>query len=372
MSDQSTKNLKLVLATEKQIEHQDLLNSEQWRGALSQEAYLRREKYLLTKGIAANSGLTAWVLVDADAKPEEQEVYAGCETLRKRALVSYGGRVEDTTAYGICSVFTPRNHRGKKYGARMMHDLGKKLKTFENGSLFTALYSDIGKTFYAKEGWKPYPSSHISLQPEYSAHLLETLDSVLTPLEEKDLPHFCELDEKLLRERLAREQSTTVAFVPDLDIISWQHAREDFVANEIYHKKPTVRGAVARVGGQRVWAIFSRFWYNEDPKQRKENTLHILRLVIENEDAISTNSGDIIAAITAILRVAQHEAYEWNSETVELWNPRDVTLQAVKRLSGEAELVHRESESIASLKWYGDEALEDGLVWMENEKYGWC
>lgn len=83
-----------------------------------------------------------------------------------------------------------------------------------------------------------------------------------------------------------------------------------------------------------------------------------------------------IPAIAALFRFAREEARQWNMADVEIWNPSELTVKAVKSLDPEAEVVHRDKESIASLMWYG-ERPNDGPVtnyvdWLANEKYGWC
>lgn len=366
-------SLILINPSQAQIDYQNVQNSAAFHGALSQEAYERREKHLITKGIAANGGLKSWALVDA-SRPDEKVILAGCETLRKRALVSRNGKVEEVIAYGIASVFTPPANRGKKYASTMMWKLSASLQGLEDQSLFSVLYSDIGKDFYAKKGWKPFPSSHISLPPEHAPGLVDSLDGVLQPLEAGDLPALCDLDEKLVRRKLERHTgSTAVALIPDHKTIEWLQAREDFVANELYKQVVPVKGAMATVGGNRVWAIWVRMWYNEDIKEREGNTMHILRLVVENDEGKSDSyTGDQMAGISAVLRLAQHEASAWNVESVELWNPEQRMVKVVQQLDSSAKVVQRDAESIASLQWYGDKAEQDSLVWMENEKYGWC
>ena len=51
-----------------------------------------------------------------------------------------------------------------------------------------------------------------------------------------DLANLCDLDEKLLHRRLTkwRGPNTAVALVCDYPTIQWHHAREEFVANELY------------------------------------------------------------------------------------------------------------------------------------------
>lgn len=141
--------LDIVQPSQQEIQHQLSHNGTAWRGALSFDAYLRRENFLSSQGIAKDSGLTSWILVDKAAPASERVVLAGCETLRKRALVSRQGQVSEVVCHGVCSVFTPDSFRGRGYAGRMIAELGKKLKTWQIKDnvpcLLSVLYSDIGK-----------------------------------------------------------------------------------------------------------------------------------------------------------------------------------------------------------------------------------
>lgn len=124
-------------------------------------------------------------------------------------------------------------------------------------------------------------------------------------------------------------------------------------------------------------------FYNPDPSATKENTLHILRLVVEEHGLFNLEGGsndvdlkEYIPAITALFALARKEATAWNMEDVQIWNPTDVTVAAVRALDSEAQVVDRDVESIASLMWYGEKVKEgpvNGWIdWLGNEKYGWC
>jgi hypothetical protein len=132
-------------------------------------------------------------------------------------------------------------------------------------------------------------------------------------------------------------------------------------------------------------------WYNSNPDEAKGNTLHILRLVIEDGNWEETANGytnghshghtngnstqhSHDAAIAALLRIAQREAEEWKMEHVEMWAPSQVALAAAQRLDPSAKVIDRDTESIASLQWYPehDGSVADKIDWVGNEKYGWC
>lgn len=58
---------------------------------------------------------------------------------------------------------------------------------------------------------------------------------------------------------------------------------------------------------------------------------------------------------------------------VEFWNPTPLLQKAVALVDPKAELVHREKESIASLRWTGEQqGLGKDVEWWLNEKYTWC
>lgn len=202
-----------------------------------------------------------------------------------------------------------------------------------------------------------------------------------------DLADVCATDERLLRRRMSQLESTDkycVALLPDIRTLKWHHAREDFVSNELYKKKPDIKGAfVVLENGDHVWCYWTRVWTT--PQEKQGNTLHILRLVIGNEqdadfkpaseDGVSKARDSMTAkAIAALLAAAQSEATKWDMEEVEVWNPTSMTLAAAQILEPKSAIVHRKKESIASLQWYGDqpELPLEHVDWICNEKYGWC
>lgn len=207
------------------------------------------------------------------------------------------------------------------------------------------------------------------------------------PLYAEDIPELCDLDVSLLSrsfESRPKGSNTAVALLPDLETIRWAHAREEFVGTELHGNIPKVKGAV--VGsekGKRVWCFWTRMWYNKNPAEAKGNTLHILRLVIEDsaweqitgrqEDGISEDY-KYDASIAALMALAQREAEDWKMEHVEIWNPTQTTIRAAQRLDPNSMVIHRDGESIASLQWFPehDGPMAEKVDWVGNEKYGWC
>ena len=149
LPDKNSPHVRLVVATPEELLAQTTANSVEWKGILpSVESYNRREAVLINQDLTRDGGLTPWLLV-YDPPDGPRQVLCGCESLRKRALISDGGYTSDLVAHGIAGVFCPPPNRGKGYAGRMMAELGKVLETWQippgQKHTFSVLYSDIGK-----------------------------------------------------------------------------------------------------------------------------------------------------------------------------------------------------------------------------------
>jgi hypothetical protein len=113
----------------------------------------------------------------------------------------------------------------------MLDLLGDKLKTWQTDNkscFFSILYSDIGKSFYSKHGWHPYPSKHITFSPsqmDVSTNLAEKIGPSSSIWES-----LCEIDEHDIRLELSTKSTKAqVSLIPDYDTVRWHHLREDFI-----------------------------------------------------------------------------------------------------------------------------------------------
>jgi hypothetical protein len=253
----------------------------------------------------------------------------------------------------------------------MMREVGVRLRGWQAGnnggqSLFSVLYSDIGRTFYARHGWAAFESSHVAFKPAEGA-LAE--GQVARAIGYHDLAELCAVDERLLRADLARRRDgkTHVALLPELDNLLWHLMREDYMTKSIFGRTPTVRGAVAGEPGKRVWAVWMRGYYG-GLKKKEGNTLHILRVVVEDPEQPDE---ELVAGFRSIVQIAQHEAAEWKTQDVQMWNPTPKIRGLVEKCGVEFDFVNRDKDSIASLRWYGEEPTAE-LDWVANEKFAWC
>lgn len=260
-----------------------------------------------------------------------------------------------------------------------MRELAEILRTFQaetTKSIGSVLYSDIGKKFYADLGWHPFPiNTHIELDP--SAVLGEPR---ATQVLSRDLERLCGEDEGMIRKELTSASPNgkiRMMLVPDLDHMLWHHKKEEFVCDKVFGKQPEIKGAIVGQPGSRMWAIWTHRFYGDPESAFSENTLYILRLVVENRAAASASGAEErdsqVEQMRAILQTARAEAAEWKLHRVMLWDPTSLVLKLVRRTGIQHRRIEREHEGIASLLWYGEgNGKEDTLEWLGNEKYGWC
>ncbi|KAI4263100.1 MAG: hypothetical protein L6R42_001738 [Xanthoria sp. 1 TBL-2021] len=394
LPESSAPTLQLVQATEPEIIESSTLGSISWKGPLDTSDYLRREAHLRNQRLTRDGGITYWILVDTAAAPTpggSRRILASCETIRKRALIAQpGAAVRETICHGIGSVHCNQHYRGRGFGRRMMVELANILDTWQQKEGERAdcsvLWSDIGKDFYARLGWKTYPSKHIALPPKSSHEHAVGFPKVVT-LASEDIYGICSTDEANLRSEMAKStlagSSIGVALIPDAATMRWHHAREEFLAKVLLGRWPTSKGAMAEApDGERVWCIWTRtFGASQD-----QSVLHILRLSVEGESNLGQSASSKptdtphdhaqkaqVKAIAAVLQAAQVEAFDWGMSSVQIWNPSPLSILAARHLEPSAEIVERHDESLASLRWHGKPMPDDAKIdWISNEKFGWC
>ncbi|KUJ06157.1 uncharacterized protein LY89DRAFT_703087 [Mollisia scopiformis] len=299
-----------------------------WKDSLNISTYLKESLFLTTVLLAKEGGMTTWVL---------------------RALTSdRAGNVSDTIVHGIASVFCCPDYRGRGYALRMMRELAKVLLT-------CILYSDISKSYYAAFGWNPsLTNTHVVFPPKTSNNLTTKHIPV------GDLPRLCEKDESMIRRAmaaLAEKSKTRLTIMLDLDHMLWHIGKEDFACKILFGKVPYAKGAIAGLLGTQVWAIWTHRYYANPDAKTDDNTLYILRLVVENSEWEDIHLPDReknpgyrqqVSHLQAVLVAAQNEAALWKLDQVKLWHPTPA-VQEMIHLSGiEYSMVEREEDSIAS------------------------
>ncbi|KAJ4367400.1 hypothetical protein N0V83_006982 [Neocucurbitaria cava] len=381
--------------------------------------YIKESQRLATAPLARDGGLTTWILVDGNRPADQREILSSCETFRKRALTSdVEGNVVENIVHGVASVFCPEEYRGHGYGSRMMRELAKVLSSWQTGGdgggkrcIGSILYSDIGKSYYAKLGWHADKSNtHVEFSP--CAHPRSAL--MIKDVRVTDLEALCKRDETLLRKLMARPASTTctdarlrMTIIPDVEHMGWHLAKENFACEHLFSGVvPQAKGAIAGdVVGSQVWAIWTHRYYSRPPhhgggdcvdsssQQQTNNVLYILRLVMEADETASRLPSDAtktflepagngekyaqqMGYLKAVLQAAAAEAREWKLDVVKLWDPTPLVRGMLMKMGdlGCVE-VEREDEGIACGLWYDEQGEvlggEEGMVWVNNEHYAW-
>ncbi|RVD84113.1 uncharacterized protein DFL_005881 [Arthrobotrys flagrans] len=400
-SPPDVKNPNLVLrpATIPERHHTWVLNKHSWKGILTDNAYYLREAHIASQDLTRNGGITYWILVDPSTPcnptcPQSPDhILSACEVIRKPCLIARkNGEVEEVICYGIGSVYTSERHRGKGYAKSMLQRLGRQLKSLPDPSNpeeslrvgFSVLYSDIGKEFYNRIGWRPHQSSHISFPSKLptsvpSSKAKDVLKSDLKALCASDCAHIRRV---VTKTPFAPDVEVRCVQFPTVEVMEWHHAREEFIGQYATSKVPTVKGAWISIqqgaeyppkegsdGSNAVWAIWTHDF--------AEKKLVFLRL--HTPTVTSSNESTILDALKHVVIAAANEAEAWGFKEIISWNPDDITETAVKSVFGtEAgyDLVHREMDSIASLMWYDKDGSEEtepeGIEWCVNEKFAWC
>ncbi|EEH06784.1 conserved hypothetical protein [Histoplasma capsulatum G186AR] len=359
-------------------------NSREWKGVLDADQYVQRENHLMNQDMTKDGAMTLWILVDRHLPPDNRPILSSCESFSKRAWLAHDGKVEQILAHGVGSVFSKPEFRRRGYAGRMISELAKRLDTWQQEDsvrkrgVFSVLYSDIGKSFYAERGWKAFPSSHISLPPVFKDKGKQSVSGVdlgmAGEMQADDVRRLMCSDaalekyQQILREASHNSKRAKVAFVPDYAALSWHWAREEFYSKILFPGKgePKVKGAC--VESRKVFICWNRNFGNTE----KDNVLFILRTLYE-EPRSPAEEKAVVEALAAALYCAQLEAHEWGRSRVDIWNPTPVVEKAVKMLSPTAQIEHREQTSICSLKWNGKQlGLGEDVDWYWNEKYAWC
>jgi GNAT superfamily N-acetyltransferase len=347
-----------------------------WGKVLPLPQYLEECNLMLHVPLARNGGVTSWVLVDKNAIPDQRAILCYCRSYQKKAVVSdIEGHVQDGIVCAVTAVFCDPNYRRRGYGRRMMVEMAKKLRDWpsERGNCVgSVLYSDIGRNFYSQIGWIPVSkNTHF----EFPATTYPKQQGV-TSLYSADLGTLCKEDEVLMRKDMATPSDTTrLAIIADHDHMLWHHAREEFVFEKVFNRKPALKGVMVGETGKRVWAIWTHRLYSPPSSEdASRNMLYILRLVIENgSDAMSSiDQMEIKAKLETVIQEAQTEAAKWELAKVKIWNPPPLAEKLIGWMGIECKRVERENDSVASLLWYGEGVTGGGVEWVANEKYAWC
>lgn len=338
------------------------LNGVSWAAPMDIDKYIARETHLSQQELSRDGRNIYWVL---HPKGDPSTIVASCESVKKTVFIAGrgSGGFTEASGYAIASVYTNPEYRRLGMASYMLRQLQEYMDT---DSECSALYSDIGKVYYASLGWPVFPSDQATIHletdkfavpdPPGTRHL--SLDE-LEPLCDKDVDALMAKMKTLAGD----EEKLHVAFAPSFSQVSWQLAREAFMAEAMFNKKIERRGAITNDG--KSWIYWDHDW--------REKKLKILRIVTSESSTEEEKTWHTME----LLRAAVAEAMGWGLPKVLVWNPDATTTRGIKGLSNfhenEVKIIfdERTDGSIPCFRWKGGKSVKD-TVWEENHYFCWC
>ncbi|ELU44224.1 hypothetical protein AG1IA_01745 [Rhizoctonia solani AG-1 IA] len=359
--------LELRRASRAQEIHSRKSTAVQWAKWYDMEGYLGRLEYLESLDHANDGRLVTWVLVPAN-EPETLEILSTCQTYKRDILVIPAGETRSVqdVGYAIASVFTPIQHRGKGYAARMMSLLhfalarpegvpsfpkewGNPPGLVQEPGLVSVLYSGVG-TYYSRcapgdgSGWTivgtrtiewAVPSRTIEL--DSGVELLSMEEAVSTFVANA-------VDFKQHLESRDPSPVLRFAFKPTAGWCRYQMIRDQ--ESPVYVTSPPQSwGARIRHGPETHYIVWT-YRPSKDPNPK---------LIVINIHATSKTFPALIRAAIWVAKKEQHQL-------VEAWNLGADLSSAIEETRGR---VYERTGQLPALKWYGQEQEID---WVDNNK----
>ncbi|KAJ2934544.1 hypothetical protein H1R20_g2579, partial [Candolleomyces eurysporus] len=327
--------------------------------------------------------------------PATIDFMCSCETLRrevfvlKRTTSSDEFTTEEQVGYGIASVYTPAEKRGKGYAKHMMSLLHWVLgpassfpsafpeawgqppavpEGFGSG-IVSVLYSDLGPDFYKAtgpapgvDGWTgdPYTVSTWDVKAVLEKTKDEARRDQWTLLNKEQTKEWWNQDSELILQEVSSkpQSSTSIAFtfLPRKGVAEFLQRRIEWFVNSM-ERPPPYYGALLSSpspsdGGPSsdAFASWAFELYPGSPK-----TLLITRLRCPKEELLRSLLGCI----------AEY-AKDFGIERIQVWSLPGELKAAGEEIGGTT--VHPE-DHLPSAKWYGSGPIAE---WLYNEKFAWC
>ncbi|TBU41719.1 hypothetical protein BD309DRAFT_964638 [Dichomitus squalens] len=416
----SLADLSLFPATREQTIESRKRTLLQWGRGRSIKEYLHTEVILETREPAIDGKFVVWVLAPR-SDPTTIDFLCSCETFRRSALVSRqsGGSsapdVKEVTAYGVASVFTPAQKRGKGYARHMMRLLHWVLaprsalsstfpeewgvppdeKILESAGVgnaqFSVLYSDIGSDFYrscgldatSRNGWyvtgAKETSWHMNPEADLASHVHVESEATesnvnLRRLTVDEVIKLYSHDTNWIKDDLsrppcaasasdARQRRTRFTFLPNKGVGAFAIIRCMTLTPDLQPSLPSSQ-----------WASVI-FPPSTSDLAHALATESVLPFISWTFDSVRDARIVVVTRLRAdehtfpiLLEEIKAVARQEKAAKIEFWY-----LQPELRVIAEGKgwrTTGRE-EHLSAVKWYGDEE-EDELDWVYNEKFCWC
>lgn len=284
---------------------------------------------------------------------------------------------ESQVGYGVASVFTPPQNRGKGYAKHMMRLLHWVLALASSFSatfpeewgqppaipegfgtgVVSVLYSDVGREFYkaagpvpGEDGWVVGP--HVITTWNLATSSLNASNDTASGwrlLGKEQLQELWERDSELIIDETPSNLSSTnkkaFTFLPRKGLGEYLYRRTDWFVNKM-EDSPKYWGMESKLNVGNTFVSWSYEMYPGHPK-----TLLVTRLRCPR------------AMLAELISVLVGYAKELGIDKVQAWNLSDELKEECSKIGGDS--VDAE-EHLASAKWYGkgDSTVE----WLNSEK----
>ncbi|ESK97734.1 hypothetical protein Moror_17441 [Moniliophthora roreri MCA 2997] len=375
MSKSDIASFSLFLATQAQIIESYRRTQLSWSRGMGEDEYIQHNQHISNTFECARDGkLVVWVLAPRD-DPETLDFKCSCETFRRSGLVAGKGSdiVEEVTCYGIASVFTPPQHRGRGYARHMMSLLHWVIASDEylqslrfpehwgeppirvpsfNNARFSALYSDVG-SFYEKCSPAENESGWIIRDPKKTiwnvqilldrlGHTTEDIPSEWLNLD--NVNTVWEGDIARIREEFASSpQKPVFSFLPTGGVENFQRMRLE----SIWRKESVREWGFVLAGSEldfTTWAV--------ELRESKPRILILTRL----------RAGE--SSLPTLLYKSAVTAGKHDISQIEVWNLNENLESQAESLGGVTSV---RGNHLPAFKWYGKEKAES-VTWAHNEK----
>ncbi|KAI9346774.1 hypothetical protein DFJ73DRAFT_465601 [Zopfochytrium polystomum] len=288
------------------------------------------------------------------------DIRSSCETYnRKGSIVGVDGQIRDGTVFSIASVYTPEKHRRNGFAAEMLKQVRKVLLDEIPDLLASALYSDIGPTYYARLGWIPSPAMW---NTEFDANNTVVVSAEVPAFQLQPIVENGELLRKVLladranwREKLASAGTPSLVVFQTPDSVHWHNVRGRLYQS-INKRAPS--GVDLSIVGVCVNDEESKPAFVLWAHNYKDDSLDVLRLAVDD-----TKKGVLARFVAA----SCEEARRTGLAKVTVWGKLDL-LGAVE--VGAKTYVR--DESLSSLCVAPNASKKrDSVVWLGDEKGLW-
>ena len=203
---------------------------------------------------------------------------------------------EEVIFNDIASVFCSLGYRRRGYAARYMTELAKTFFTWQSDQ---ARVADSVCTRISAKSLIPTLDGNSMLPTDLGSFSQKKIYRGLFSVQElvaDDLEELCKRDEAMVRGKPAANAKKLITILFDLDHMLWHIGKEKLVTERLFGKRPRAKGAIAGPSGGQVWAIWTHRYYAHPNVETSSNTLYILRLVVEDDDAANKppSTGEIV------------------------------------------------------------------------------